>query len=58
MVIKATGKKKNIGKNTGVWAGVAVLNRVFTDLSVKRHISRSLEEVRERALRISGGKAF
>ena len=36
--------KKKIGKNAGVWDGVAVLNRVFTEgVSVHRPIGKGPE---------------
>lgn len=47
MVISAAGTR-NIGINTGAGAVVALSRRVVAEgLSVKRHLSRGLEKVRE-----------
>ena len=49
--------KKKIGKNAGVWEGVAVLNRVFTEgVSVQRHIGQRPRDVSKRALQIDLGR--
>lgn len=52
-------KKKHVGENTGIGIGVAMFIRVAREgLSVKRHINRGMEKVRERALQVSGARAL